>query len=169
MSVGPKAPIRSGDTDAEHDAQDTAEHARGEGLARNLPDDLALRPPERLERPEPRTRLPTEESASSAASRNAPTAATIESARPRLWDRFAASTSEPLIVPATSFALATSACVYAVWIALLDRSHRIAVVGAHEHDVHQVLLARELLELRERQVDVDALAAERRVSRARRP
>ena len=29
-------------------------------------------------------------------------------------ERFAASTSEPLIVPATSFALATSACAYAV-------------------------------------------------------
>ena len=60
--------------------------------------------------PSSRTRLPTEESASRAASRNAAAAAMIESASPRLCERFAASTSEPLIVPATCFALATSAC-----------------------------------------------------------
>ena len=57
--------------------------------------------------PSSRTRLPMDDSASRAASRNAATAAMIESARPRSCERFEASTSEPLIVSATSFELAT--------------------------------------------------------------
>ena len=142
----------------------------GERLAGDLAHDLAAassRAPSAC--PSSRTRLPTEESVSSAASRNAATAATIESARPRLCERLAASTSEPLIVPATCFALATSRLVVGVLDPLLDGGDGGAVVGADEHDVDEILLARELLELRERQVDVDALAAERRLARVRRP
>src|SRR5919197_417425 len=67
--------------------------------------------------PSSRTRLPTEESASSAASRNAAAAATIESTTPRFFDRLEASTSEPLIWFATSFELATCACGSAFSIA----------------------------------------------------
>src|SRR6266542_4274242 len=59
--------------------------------------------------PSSRTRLPTEERVSSAARRNAAAAARIPSTRPRLCERFDASTSEPLIRSATSCALATCA------------------------------------------------------------
>jgi hypothetical protein len=41
--------------------------------------------------------LPTDERASRAASRNAAAAATIERTTPRFFERFDASTSEPLI------------------------------------------------------------------------
>jgi hypothetical protein len=53
--------------------------------------------------------LPTDESVSSAASRNAATAASAASAIPSRCDRFDASTSEPLMLDATCFALATCA------------------------------------------------------------
>ena len=66
--------------------------------------------------PSSRTRLPTDESVGSAASRNAAAAATIASTKPRLCERFAASTSEPLIWSATCFELATCACGNAFWI-----------------------------------------------------
>ena len=107
-------------------------------------------------------RLPTDESASSAASRNAATAATIESARPRLFERFDASTSEPLIWSATCFELATCACGSAASIAFCTCATDAAVRRADEHDVREALLARERLQLLQRQVDVGALAAERR-------
>ena len=67
--------------------------------------------------PSSRTRLPTDESASSAARRNAAAAATIARTTPRLCERFDASTSEPLIWSATCFELATWASGSAVWIA----------------------------------------------------
>ena len=119
--------------------------------------------PSALSVPSSRTRLPTEESASSAASRNAATAATIESARPRLCERLAASTSEPLIRAGDLLRARDLGLRVRRLDALLDGADRGAVVGAHQHDVDEVLLVGELLELRERQVDVDALAAERRV------
>src|SRR5581483_1657629 len=65
--------------------------------------------PSALSVPSSRTRFPTDEKARIAASRNAATAATIESARPRSCERFFAETSEPLIWSATSFELATCA------------------------------------------------------------
>ena len=49
---------------------------------------------------------------------------------------------------------------------VLGRAHGRAVVGAHEHDVDQVLLAGKLLQLAQREVDVRPLAAERRVDQA---
>jgi len=67
--------------------------------------------------PSSRVRLPTDESASSAARRKAATAAITESAKPRFFERFDASTSEPLICAATCFELATCACGSAVSIA----------------------------------------------------
>src|SRR5690349_18072548 len=59
--------------------------------------------------PSSRTRLPTDESVSSAAIRNAAAATMISSTRPRLCVRFAASTSEPVTRSATSCAVATCA------------------------------------------------------------
>ena len=65
--------------------------------------------PSALSVPSSRTRLPTEESVRSTASRNAATAARMASAIPSRFERFEASTSEPLIESATCFALATCA------------------------------------------------------------
>ena len=116
--------------------------------------------------PSSRTRLPTEESASSAASRKAATAATIERARPRLWERFG-GVDERAADRAGDLLRARDLGLFVRRLdPLLDGGDGGAVVGADEHDVDEVLLARELLELRERQVDVDALAAERRVDEA---
>ena len=59
--------------------------------------------------PSSRTRLPTEDRVRRIASRKAATAASAASAVPSRFERFAASTSEPLIESATCFALATCA------------------------------------------------------------
>ena len=123
--------------------------------------------------PSSRMRLPTDESASSAASRNAATAATIESTSPRLFERFFASTSEPLIWSATSFELATCACGSAVSIAFCTLPTDELFAARTRTTLASPCLARELLQLLERQVDVGALAAERRADepddRERRP
>ena len=63
--------------------------------------------PSALSVPSSRTRFPTEERVRRMASRNAATAARTASAVPSRFERFAASTSEPLIESATCFALAT--------------------------------------------------------------
>ena len=59
--------------------------------------------------PSSRTRLPTDERVRRTARRKAAIAARIASAVPSRLERLAASTSEPLIESATSFALATCA------------------------------------------------------------
>ena len=112
--------------------------------------------------PSSRTRLPTDESVRSTASRKAATAASTASAVPSRFERLAASTSEPLIESATCFALATSRPRIERLDLLLHLADGGAVLGPDEQDVDGALLAREHLELRQRDVDVGRLAAERR-------
>ena len=138
VSVGPNAPIAE---------RRRRRRARRRGCRRATPvasdsaatwrTTLPLRPAERLQRPSSRTRLPTDESASSAASRNAAAAATIESARPRLCERFGRVDEGAADGPATSFALATSRLLVRRLDPLLDRGDRRAVVGADEDDVRR--------------------------------
>ena len=92
----------------------------------------------------------------------------IESASPRLCERSAASTSEPQIAVRDLLRARDLARSYAVSMRCSTRATRRTVVGADEDDVDELLLRGELLQLRERDVDVDALAAERRATSRRR-
>ena len=83
---------------------------------------------------------------------------------PRRCERFEASTSEPLIWLATSWR-SRPALRELVWISCCTAPTELESC-AHEHDVDEAVLAGELLELGEREVDVGALAAERRLHEA---
>ena len=83
---------------------------------------------------------------SSAASRNAASAARIASATPSRCERFDASTSEPLIWSATCFALATCAFGYALDLAL-DRGDGLPLVARTSTTFARPVLRRELLQL----------------------
>ena len=89
--------------ETEQQPEKAAEQTLHEGFTAHLADDEPLRPAERLQRPEPRTRFVTEESVSRLAIRNAARRPTTARAVPSLPARFFASTSEPVTRSARSF------------------------------------------------------------------
>ena len=146
---------------AEHDPERTADHAHRERLRGDLPDDHALLQPSAFSVPSSRTRLPTDESVASAASRNAAAAATIASTKPRLCDRFAASTSEPLIWSATCCELATCACGSACSISFCTCATDEPSDARTSTTLARPVCFASVCSV-QRQVDVGALASERR-------
>ena len=159
----PEEADHQGDADAERHAQDASEHALGEGLGGDLAHDQALRPPERLERPELPDPLADRREREQRGEEERRHCCDDRERKPQAVgevggvDERAADRAGDLL-RARDLGLRVRGLD-----ALLDGADRGAVVGAHEHDVDQVLLVRELLQLRQRQVDVDALAAERRI------
>ena len=113
--------------------------------------------------PSSRTRLPTDESASSAASRNAATAAidrereaeVVREVR-RVDERAADLVGD--VLRARDLRLRQRCLDLLLARCATSSSTR----RAHEHDVREALLVRERLQLLQRQVDVGALTAERR-------
>ena len=122
--------------------------------------------PSALSVPSSRTRLPTDESVRSTASRNAATAASIGERRPeplreaRCVDERAADRVGDLLGARDLRPRVERLDL------LLHVADRRSVLGPHEEDVDGALLAREHLELRQGDVDVGRLAAERRPDEA---
>ncbi len=86
----------------------------------------------------------------------------IESTSPRSCDRFDASTSEPVILSATSFELATWACGSAVWISCFTCETSLPLSARTSTTFASPFWFASVCNCCKRQIDVGALAAERR-------
>ena len=153
---------RSRHDDAEDDADEAAEDALGERLAHHLAHDEPLRPAERLERPELAHALPDrrerqedrEQERGDRGEHGERRSESLREARgvderpaDRVGDLLRARDLRPRVERLDL---------------LLHVADRRSVLGANEEDVDGALLAREHLQLRQRDVDVRGLAAERR-------
>ena len=162
VSVGPKAPIAAVTTRPRIDADEPAEDALGERLAHHLAHDEPLRPAERLERAELAHALPDRRERQEHGQQERGDRGEHGERRPeplgeargideraadRVGDLLGARDLRPRVERLDL---------------LLHVADRCPVLGPDEEDVDGALLAREHLELRQGDVDVGRLAAERR-------
>ena len=139
VSVGANASKSCATSDAEQDADEPAGDPRDERLADDLPHDEALRPAERAQRPElPRALRDRGEREQRRHEERGDRDDDREREARACPRGSTASTSEPVTLSATSFALATWAPGRRCWISFCDRSRPTELPRrADEHDVRE--------------------------------